>query len=64
MSAADGTIRRLAGDADLPECARMMAESEPWITLGRTVEASIRTLRDPGKKCTSVRTRDGSSGSW
>jgi ribosomal protein S18 acetylase RimI-like enzyme len=50
VSGADGTIRRLAGDADLAECARMMAESEPWITLGRTVEASIRTLRDPGKE--------------
>jgi ribosomal protein S18 acetylase RimI-like enzyme len=43
-------IRRLAGDAELAECARMMAESEPWITLGRSVEASIRNLRDPGKE--------------
>jgi [ribosomal protein S18]-alanine N-acetyltransferase len=43
-------IRRLARDAELAECARMMAESEPWITLGRTVEASLRNLRDPGKE--------------
>lgn len=50
MSATDARVRRLAGDAELAECARMMAESEPWITLGRTVEASIRNLRDPGKE--------------
>jgi ribosomal protein S18 acetylase RimI-like enzyme len=50
VSGAGGTIRRLAGDTDMAECARMMAESEPWITLGRTVEASIRNLRDPGKE--------------
>jgi [ribosomal protein S18]-alanine N-acetyltransferase len=43
-------IRRLAGDAELTACARMMAESEPWITLGRSFEASMRNLRDPGKE--------------
>lgn len=45
-----GTIRRLAGEAELGACAGMMAESEPWITLGRTLEASTANLRDPGKE--------------
>jgi [ribosomal protein S18]-alanine N-acetyltransferase len=44
------SIRRLAADAELEECARMMAGSEPWITLGRSVDASIRNLSDPGKE--------------
>lgn len=43
-------IRRPAGEPELATCARMMAESEPWITLGRTLEASIANLRDPGKE--------------
>jgi ribosomal protein S18 acetylase RimI-like enzyme len=50
VSAPEAAIRRLAGDAELAECARMMAGSEPWITLGRSVEASIRNLSDPGKE--------------
>ena len=59
MSASAGAIRRLAGDAELAECARMMAQSEPWITLGRTVEASIRNLRDPGKEVYVLEGEDG-----
>ena len=47
MSAPPGVIRRLVGDA---ECARLMAESEPWITLGRSFEMSLRNLQDPGKE--------------
>jgi [ribosomal protein S18]-alanine N-acetyltransferase len=43
-------IRRLAGEAELGLCARMMAESEPWITLRRSLEASAANLRDRGKE--------------
>lgn len=50
MSEAAGTIRRLAGVAELAICAKMMAESEPWLTLRRSLEASIRTLQDPDKE--------------
>jgi [ribosomal protein S18]-alanine N-acetyltransferase len=50
MTEADLTIRRLAGDAELADCARMMARTEPWIKLGRTAESSIRTLQDPSKE--------------
>jgi ribosomal protein S18 acetylase RimI-like enzyme len=50
VSDADHRIRALSGEAEVATCARMMAESEPWMTLGRTVEASIRVLQDPGKE--------------
>lgn len=44
------SIRRLSGAADLDQCARMMAGSEPWITLGRSLESSRRTLEDVEKE--------------
>jgi ribosomal protein S18 acetylase RimI-like enzyme len=50
LSDAPGAIRRLAGVAELAICAKMMAESEPWLTLQRSLEASIRTLQDPDKE--------------
>lgn len=49
MSAA-GIIRPLADEREREECARLMAGSEPWITLGRTREASLANLRVPGKE--------------
>jgi ribosomal protein S18 acetylase RimI-like enzyme len=50
LSDAPGAIRRLAGVAELAICAKMMAESEPWLTLQRSLESSIRTLQDPDKE--------------
>jgi ribosomal-protein-alanine N-acetyltransferase len=41
------TIRPLGEDADARWCARVMAGSEPWITLGRGYEESLTILRDP-----------------
>ena len=43
-------IRRARGDAELQECARLMAESEPWLTLGRGYDAGLRLLNDPAKE--------------
>jgi ribosomal-protein-alanine N-acetyltransferase len=43
-------IRLLDPSTDLEPCARMMAESEPWITLGRGYEASRRDLADPTRE--------------
>jgi len=45
---ADLTITRLADreTADAEACARMMSETEPWITLGRTFEASLDVVGD------------------
>ena len=39
-----------------------MAGSEPWITLGRTVEMSLAVLTDPGKEVYVVRDAAGVAG--
>ena len=38
-------VRRLGGEDEAAKCAQWMARSEPWITLGRGVEAALRLLR-------------------
>lgn len=44
------SIRQFDETRDLDACARMMSESEPWITLGRDYEASRRVLSDPTRE--------------
>ena len=46
----EAVIRLLAGDAEAIECARLMSSTDPWITLGRTFEASLAILRDPARE--------------
>lgn len=46
----DVVIRRLAGRAEAEACARMMAESEPWLTLGRGLAACLALMEDPAKE--------------
>ena len=46
----DLAIRRLASRAEAEACARMMAASEPWITLGRGYEASLALLERPDRE--------------
>jgi len=43
-------IRRLQSDAQARQCARLMADSEPWITLGRTYRSSLKLLQDPTRE--------------
>jgi len=43
-------IRRLESLEQAQACAGMMAESEPWITLGRGYDASLTILTDPSKE--------------
>ncbi len=43
-------IRRLENDVQARQCARMMAGSEPWITLGRTYRSSLKLLQDPTRE--------------
>ena len=43
-------IRPLASDAEAEACAAIMAASEPWLTLRRGVEASLRLLNDPTRE--------------
>ena len=43
-------IRPLASDEEAAQCARMMAATDPWITLGRGYEASLERIRDPSRE--------------
>lgn len=40
-------VRLLENDEEARACARIMAASEPWITLRRDYEASLAVIRDP-----------------
>lgn len=42
---ADLEIRKLQLDDEVHQCAQLMANSEPWITLRRTYEDSAKILR-------------------
>jgi ribosomal protein S18 acetylase RimI-like enzyme len=44
------TIRPLGDNADARRCARLMSGSEPWITLGRGYEESLKLLTDPTRE--------------
>jgi [ribosomal protein S18]-alanine N-acetyltransferase len=44
------SISRLANDAEARACAHLMAESEPWLTLGRTYAASLGVVQDPTRE--------------
>jgi ribosomal-protein-alanine N-acetyltransferase len=43
-------IAPLAGDVEARTCAKLMAESEPWLTLGRSYESALTLLRDPTRE--------------
>ncbi len=44
------SIRRLDNVEEAEACARMMTESEPWITLGRGYDESLTILTDPSRE--------------
>jgi ribosomal protein S18 acetylase RimI-like enzyme len=46
----DVEIRKLQGEDEVYQCARLMANSEPWITLRRSYEDSVNILRNPSKE--------------
>jgi [ribosomal protein S18]-alanine N-acetyltransferase len=56
------SITRLATDSEAESCARLMAGSEPWLTLGRTYEASLRLLQDPTREVYVARDSAGLAG--
>lgn len=43
-------IRRLAGAEEAELCARLMAESEPWMTLRRGYEESLAIVQDAARE--------------
>jgi [ribosomal protein S18]-alanine N-acetyltransferase len=56
------SISRLAEPADAEACARLMAQSEPWLTLGRSYEASLMIVRDPSREVYVARDDLGMAG--
>ncbi|MBE9097963.1 GNAT family N-acetyltransferase [Vacuolonema iberomarrocanum] len=55
------TIRPISTE-DLATCAQMMAQSEPWLTLGRTYDASYQTICDPAKEVSLATDKDTIAG--
>lgn len=43
-------IRRIRGKDEIETCAGIMANSEPWITLKRTYDDSVRMMGDPARE--------------
>jgi|SRR5690348_4035326 len=43
-------VRALESDEEARACARIMATSEPWLTLGRTYEESLEVVCDPARE--------------
>jgi ribosomal protein S18 acetylase RimI-like enzyme len=43
-------IRVLDGESRERDCAALMAQSDPWVTLGYDFEALLRTVRLPGRE--------------
>src|ERR687885_2115214 len=43
-------VRRLSSMKEARECARLMATSEPWVTLGRTYDDSLKVVGDPSRE--------------
>jgi ribosomal protein S18 acetylase RimI-like enzyme len=48
--ATEVTIRRLASTEEADQCARLMAGTDPWVTLGRGYESSLRIIEDPSRE--------------
>ena len=47
---AETTIRKLQHPAEAERCARMMAASEPWTTIQRSYETSLKIITDPARE--------------
>jgi ribosomal protein S18 acetylase RimI-like enzyme len=44
------SLERLGTEQDAEACARLMASSEPWLTLGRSYESSLAIVADPTRE--------------
>lgn len=44
------TISPLSSTDDARVCARMMADSEPWLTLGRSYDRALAIIQDPSRE--------------
>jgi [ribosomal protein S18]-alanine N-acetyltransferase len=61
-SASSLVIERLQSEAEAAACARLMVNSEPWITLGRSYEASLKMVQDPTREVYLARDDAGLAG--
>lgn len=61
-SASSLVIEPLESETEAQACARLMASSEPWITLGRSYEASLNTVQDPTREVYLARDDAGLAG--
>ncbi len=50
VGAVDLVIRPIQGEEETKACARLMANSEPWVTLQRSYEESYKMLKDPSRE--------------
>jgi ribosomal-protein-alanine N-acetyltransferase len=55
-------ISLLRAESDAQTCARLMTSSEPWLTLGRTYEDSLRIVQDPTREVYVARDETGLAG--
>lgn len=51
-------IRKLQSPEHAHQCAQFMASSEPWITLRRTYDNSLRMLSDPSREVYVAKVKD------
>jgi ribosomal protein S18 acetylase RimI-like enzyme len=51
-------IRRLGRADEADQCAKLMANSEPWVTLRRTYDNSLKMLRHPSREVYVARVKD------
>lgn len=58
----DLAISPLQTEEDARACARLMATSEPWITLGRSYETSLGIIQDPSREVYVARDEAGLAG--
>ena len=56
------SITPLGTEAEARTCARLMAASEPWLTLGRSFETSLSIVRDPSREVHVARDEAGVAG--
>ncbi|MGD9140978.1 MAG: GNAT family N-acetyltransferase [bacterium] len=58
----DIEIRPISGAEEIETCARIMVSSEPWITLKRTYEDSVRMMGDKRRETYVARVGDEIAG--
>jgi ribosomal-protein-alanine N-acetyltransferase len=61
-SPAAPTIMAMETEREAQTCARLMANSEPWMTLGRGYDASLRVVTDPTREVYIAREADEIAG--